>query len=202
MIGQQFGRLQVIAQASGRRNWQCRCACGGGKVVRADHLRAGLIQSCGCIRSETSARRNIERRTHGHASDRARSPTYRTWQSMLTRCFNPNADNFDDYGGRGITVCERWLSFEAFLADMGERPGGTTINRLDNLRGYEPGNCQWATPVEQQNNKSDNVVIAAEGREQTMAEWAREKGLGYQTLRKRLECGWPVERALNESARR
>lgn len=177
--------------------WHCRCDCGTAKTVRADHLRAGLIASCGCIRAEINVARNIARTKHGHAKNWTCSPTYRTWQSMLTRCFNPNADNYDRYGDRGITVCDRWLMFENFLTDMGERPKGTTINRVANDGDYEPDNCRWATKMEQENNKTNNVILEAEGKRQTVMQWSREKGIYYHTLLKRVQAGWPIPIALN-----
>ena len=180
--------------------WSCQCECGAIKKVRADHLRAGLITSCGCLRSELLVARNISRTAHGHAADWSRSPTYISWTAMLTRCRNPNADSFQRYGAIGIGVCERWLVFENFLADMGERPAGTSIDRRDNAKGYEPINCRWATAQDQENNKTNNLIVEAEGRRQTIMQWSREKGLYYHTLLKRIQAGWPVDRALNESA--
>lgn len=127
-----------------------------------------------------------------------KSPTYSSWQSMRTRCMNPKSAHFERYGARGITVCERWNDFRNFLEDMGERPPGTTIDRYPDKGGnYELGNCRWATMREQENNKRNNVVVEAEGRRQTVMEWSREKGIYYATLIKRLQAGWPVERALN-----
>jgi len=199
MVGKRIGRLVVLEKApeAGRARWLCRCDCGNSKSVLAHHLSSEKTKSCGCIRSEVTAARNIDKATHGHASNFTRTPTYRTWTSMLTRCRNPKADNFEQYGGRGITVCERWLKFENFLADMGERPPGMTIDRRDNAKGYEPGNCRWATPSEQENNKTDNVIIEAGGRRQTVMQWSLEKGIYYHTLLKRLQAGWPIDRALN-----
>lgn len=118
---------------------------------------------------------------------------------MLTRCHNPNSDGFEHYGARGITVCDRWRAFEPFLADMGARPDGTTIDRLDNSKGYEPGNCRWATMSEQENNKTNNVLVEAEGKTQTVMQWSQEKGIYYHTLLKRLQAGWSPDRALNNS---
>ena len=121
---------------------------------------------------------------------------------MLTRCGNSKSDGFASYGGRGIKVCVRWMRFESFLADMGERPDGMTLDRINNNGHYEPGNCRWATMVTQENNKSNNVVIEAEGKTQTVMQWSREKGIYYHTLLKRLQAGWNVGRALNEKPNR
>lgn len=138
-------------------------------------------------------------RRHGHAqrdeTGRITSLTYRTWQSMRTRCFNPQSDQYNSYGGKGITVCERWLVFENFLADMGERPSVShTIDRFPNKNGnYGPGNCRWATPSEQQNNTNKNRIIEAQGQTRTLSEWSRLTGIGISTLFNRLERGWPDE---------
>ncbi len=163
------------------------------KDVRSDHLRTGAVRSCGCLASELTAARNTASTKHGKAG---RSDlTYSSWQAMKTRCTNPRSDQYPAYGGRGIRVAPAWLDFRAFLADMGERPPGTTIDRWPNVDGdYEPGNCRWATMREQENNKRNNVLVTHDGKTRTVAEWARETGIGYQTIRKRLLGGWtPAE---------
>lgn len=117
---------------------------------------------------------------------------------MRTRCLNPKSDQYPQYGGRGIKVAEAWDSFEVFLADMGERPAGTTLDRWPDVNGdYRPGNCRWATMRQQENNKRNNVLLTHAGKTQTVAEWAREKGLIYQTIRARLRAGWSVAEALD-----
>lgn len=121
---------------------------------------------------------------------------------MRTRCLNPNSDGYADYGARGITVCSRWDSFEAFVADMGERPDGTTIDRIHNDRGYEPDNCRWATSSDQENNKRSNAIIDHDGQRLTVAQWAARTGISYQTLRKRVEAGWSPARTLTEPVHR
>lgn len=128
--------------------WQCRCFCGGVTVVQATDLKSGGTKSCGCHRARLAPPSTL---AHGHA--RRRSATYMTWDSMVQRTTNPRNPNWPYYGGRGITLCVRWRSFELFLADMGERPAGLTLDRIDNDRGYEPENCRWATKSEQQLNQ-------------------------------------------------
>jgi hypothetical protein len=142
-------------------------------------------------------------RTHGHSKSNGGrpTPTYESWVAMHTRCTNPKHPKFRLYGGRGITVCERWASFEAFLADMGERPKGTTLDRIDNDRGYERGNCRWATDSEQNSHRSNNHLVKFTGVTCTLAEWARRTGLLKSTIRMRLASGWDVERALTTPAR-
>jgi len=146
-VGAVFGRLTVIARAprgrQSRARWHVRCECGVEKVVRADSLRSGGAASCGCRAGHT---------THGLR----RHPLYRRWQNMLQRCQNPGNPRYADYGGRGITVCERWKGpegFPNFVADMGECPEGRSLDRIDNDSGYEPGNCRWATLLEQRHNR-------------------------------------------------
>jgi hypothetical protein len=148
--GQRFGRLVALSLYSAKtspRKWLCRCDCGKEKIVRGELLRDGRARSCGCLKSDVL--REIKTK-HGHGGQHNQSPTYVSWYAMLARCRNIKRAN---YGGRGITVTERWHTFEHFLADMGERPLGTTLDRIDNDGHYEPGNCRWATPKEQSANQ-------------------------------------------------
>lgn len=133
---------------------------------------------------------------HGHSPHRGASPTYRTWSGMIQRCKNPNEPAFNRYGGRGITVCDDWLNFEGFLADMGERPKGKSLDRIDNNGGYCPENCRWATRKEQSNNTRTNRRITYKGKTKTLAEWSRCTGIKPSTLRTRLWRGWSIRRAL------
>lgn len=154
LTGQRFGRLTVVTQAkalpSGRARWECRCDCGGSGAYQSDYLRNGRTRSCGCLRAEMVARRNRDEAPHGKHG----SGVYKTWRAMIGRCEHPGNASFVRYGARGITVCDRWRqSFPDFYADMGDRPEGRSLDRIDNDKGYEPGNCRWATTAEQMRNR-------------------------------------------------
>jgi hypothetical protein len=138
---------------------------------------------------------------HGHYNGRKKSPTYHSWAKMLERCRQPNRDGAAYYQAKGITACDRWLKFENFLADMGERPEGMTLDRIDNSKGYEPSNCRWATHADQIRNRSFTVWLEHDGRRMCMKDWSKEIGLKYHTLKSRLRKGWSVEKALTTPAR-
>lgn len=175
-VGLRFGRLVVLRQEGryrGNSTWECRCDCSKKKTIRQDHLKGGLIVSCGCWRAEQSATRS---RRHGDASGGKMSSEYGIWSNMIRRCTKPSCRSYRHYGGRGITVCDRWLNnFGAFLEDMGRRPSSAhSLERKDNNAGYSPDNCTWATLIEQANNKRSNVQVTICGRTQTAAQWKRE----------------------------
>jgi len=158
LTGQRFGRLIAIeaTRKRKRRNiiWKCECDCGNIVEVMARNLKAGLSRSCGCLQKEIVGKLN---RTHGHSTKITK--TYRTWKNMLQRCGNPKNKSYNNYGGRGIKVCDRWLhSFENFLDDMGEAPERLTIERENNNGNYEPGNCVWTTRKEQNYNTRRNLT--------------------------------------------
>ena len=184
--GHVYGRLTVRCRddAAGpaskgkRTRWVCVCECGGSKVATGHELASGDTRSCGCIKKEELA---LRARTHGMT----RTPTYRSWQAAKERCHNPKSSNFDRYGAHGIEMCERWRnSFPAFLEDMGSRPEGMTLDRLDQCKGYEPGNVQWATPAEQSVNRGTTKLYRWRGAWMTTREIADAESISFNSLRK------------------
>jgi hypothetical protein len=153
--GQRFGKLVALRRVGNdcHRNavWECRCDCGRCVEIRSNSLASGRSKSCGCW----SGARGKHNRKHGHATKGAESSEYRSWLNMLTRCRCPSKHNYKNYGGRGISVCERWQnSFENFFADMGPKPSPDhTIDRVDPNGNYEKSNCRWSTPSEQRRNQ-------------------------------------------------
>jgi len=140
------------------------------------------------VSAETTSKRNTK---HGE-SKRAGNIEYRIWKGIKSRCYNRNVKKFPDYGGRGITVCDRWVnSFENFLSDMGRMPDGANcIDRIDNSGNYEPSNCRWTNWFVQANNRMDNVVLTAEGKSKTISQWARTKGVSRSLIADRIKLGW------------
>ena len=200
LTGKRFGELTVCYESSERTSnavvWTCKCDCGNITNVLASNLVRGNTSSCGHLR----VTRGIERKTtHGLTG----TPEYMTWGSMLKRCTNPNDRGYHNYGGRGISVCDRWLSsFENFYADMGPRPSDFhSIDRKNNDGNYEPGNCFWATKEEQDNNRRTNRIFYYKDKKYTIAQLAKEFGFAYETLRARLDKGWSVERAVETPVR-
>lgn len=187
--GERYGRLTLLGEVErckGRRRMRVRCDCGELRDVNLSALRSGKSRSCGCLQRESVT-------THGGKG----SPEYMVWVNMRHRCVNPKAANYLYYGGRGITVCERWASFENFIVDMGPRPSPRhTIDRVDNDKGYFPENCQWATAQEQARNRRSSQMITHNGRTQCRAAWAQELGISYSTLSGRIHRGWSINRAL------
>ena len=199
-IGDRFGRWSVITAAVKHKDrWssECRCECGSVGVVRHAKLLDGKSKSCGCLRDENLT-------THGATarSIRKDSHEYWIWNMIVQRCTNPKIKNWMDYGGRGITVCDRWLTYEGFIADMGKRPtDGHSIERKDNDAGYSLENCRWATQPEQARNKRNNHFIELFGRRQHLAEWAREYGIDHTLIISRLSRGWSEIDAITKAPR-
>ncbi|ECO0419392.1 hypothetical protein DFV33_04705 [Salmonella enterica subsp. enterica serovar Bareilly] len=185
LTGKTFGRLTVLNRDTTwkgtRVKWVCLCTCGKRTSVAGSNLLKGTTSSCGCLAKELLVERST---THGLS----RSPEYGVWNAMINRCCNSNSANFGNYGGRGISVCERWKSsFENFIADMGRRPSNKhSIERVNNNGNYEPGNCIWATTTEQLSNKRNNYKGMFHGKEITLAELSRNTEISVNVLRKRI----------------
>ena len=206
-----FGRLTVGERAEDyvkgkvrEPRFTCACLCGGTTVARKSALTSGRKQSCGCLHMDATRATHL---VHGESGQFTSTPEYRAWRAMHGRCLNPKDAGYKNYGGRGITVCDRWrfgegglTGFQCFLEDMGRKPApGHSLDRYPDVDGgYGPGNCRWATDGEQANNQRSNIVLAFKGKSQTMARWAAGIGINYCTLKTRIQDGWPVERALTE----
>ncbi len=184
LVGQQFGRLIVVCQAIRTANvkspikWRCRCECGKEIETETGALRSGHTKSCGCLQRDIVAQRCA---IHGQLG----TPEYRAWRAMMGRCSIKSNASYSNYGGRGIKVCDRWLEFDNFRSDMGDRPLGTTLDRIDTNGNYEPINCRWATKEQQDSNKRTSVHITFEGRTMTISQWGRELSTDPSVLRMR-----------------
>lgn len=194
MAGRRFGKLVVLSENGRARKevaWLCQCDCGKQSTVAGFNLRSGNTRSCGCHKMELP---NLFQRRHG-VSD---TKIHRAWMGIRRRCENPKNAAWENYGGRGIRVCERWAVFENFMYDMGQPPSPThEIDRIDVNGNYEPGNCRWITPKEQNRNKRNSILVEYNGRVQCLSAWGEEVGLCVGTLRQRLcALNWPVEKAL------
>jgi hypothetical protein len=198
--GKTFGRLTVVgrddAPVAIRRDarWVCRCECGNMITTNSSTLRRGTSTSCGCFRREKLLQIH---QTHGMTG----TTEFRIWSGMLRRCLNAKVPEYNRYGGRGISMCVRWLVFENFFEDMGQRPPGKTLDRKDNDGNYEPSNCRWATPREQASNRCNARLIRVNGETKTVLEWAAVLAISPKTIHTRLHRGWSNERALQPSTR-
>lgn len=172
----------------------CRCDCGESFVMQC--RSETVTKSCGCLTKET-ARKLLTGNTHKRTHNKSCSRTYRTWSRMKNRCGNENYIEFQFYGGRGIAVCSEWSSFDSFLKDMGERPDGKTLDRIDTNADYCPTNCRWATPKEQSRNTRRNVVVSIGGEAKTVAEWCEHPDAAKdKTIYRRLKLGWQGREAV------
>lgn len=200
MAGQRFGRLSVV-DYQGASHWRCVCDCGSIKRVKRSSLLARSVVSCGCFGKE---RRQAANTTHGCSAGKDRRPEYTAWLHMKARCLNPQHESFHNYGGRGITVCDRWLDgdgaqggFACFLEDMGVKPAGFMLERQNNSLGYFPGNCRWATREEQNSNTRANRVVLWAGRQMPLSAACTMTGANYGRVRDRLVAGWSIEDAMS-----
>lgn len=198
LTGMVFGRWTVISFHEKRNHiihWRCRCACSTERFISTASLTTGNSRSCGCLKKEEAGKPSI---THGRSVGGTLDKTYVCWRSMLVRCRQKGNDcpKYKCYSGRGISVCERWKSFDNFLSDMGERPYKMTLDRIDNDGNYEPGNCRWATMKEQCRNRRSNRMLTCRGETKTLAEWCENRGIESYVVLNRLKLGWPVEDAI------
>lgn len=202
-VGQKIGRLTAIRQMTGNEanRMECRCDCGNVVVALISSILRGRTGLCGCL----PIRKIKVQIKHGAAMGGKRTPEYQIWSSMKSRCdcTNTEKEHYKWYGAKGISVCERWQKFENFYADMGPRPSKDhSIDRIDNDGNYEPGNCRWATRVEQANNRDITRMLEFNGQRMPLIAWAAEIGIHYRTLMSRVNAGWTMDRALGSKARR
>lgn len=200
LTGLRFNRHLVLGlhkkNGSSNGSWWCLCDCGAIRSVRGNKLRSGSTKSCGCF-SRDAIRASVTK--HGMSN----SPEYHSWANIKARCLNPNNTHYSDYGGRGITVCNRWLeSFDNFFADMGPIPGSKySIERKDNDGNYCPENCKWATRLEQANNQRNNHKLLLRGEIKSLAAWARHFNIEYQRFHSRAVRGLCLDCCLSTRLR-
>ena len=198
--GDRYGRLMISREIDSKicnrsskgtfnkRRFLCKCDCGNEKKLFLVNLRAGTTKSCGCLKKYLD-----KKGTHLKTGSRE----YRSWGSMKQRCTNKNAKEYNNYGGRGIKICEEWLdNFETFYKDMGDRPEGTSIDRIDNNGNYTLGNCRWSTRKEQQNNMRNVKKYKFKNQTMTISEWSQKISIESHTLYTRVRRGWGFKRAI------
>lgn len=204
--GERYGRLVVLKRGpdkilkSGRKvvQWECLCDCGNTTLVTTTSLGGGLTKSCGCLNDEKRKDPKIKHHTHGHRNERI----YEIWHGMKARCYNPSSDSYNNYGFRGITVCEEWKNNFQNFYDWAIKNGyqdNLSLDRKDNNLGYSPENCRWITQKEQQRNKRNNRLLTYKGETHCLAEWEEITGINRSTISTRIDkLGWTIEKALTE----
>lgn len=190
LAGKTFGRWTVIADSrmpNGDLGWICRCACGAERTIVGHSLKSGDSRSCGCWQKDWASANGKKAKTHGMTG----KPTHASWRSMIERCTKNDHVSWPRYGGRGIRVCQRWMKFEHFLEDMGARPDGMTLDRVDTNGDYCKSNCRWATIDQQSNNRETNVILEAFGERKTAMQWSRDPRcmVTHNTLCQRIAYG-------------
>lgn len=193
LTGARQGRLvalqRVGSDKKGQATWLCKCDCGNEHVVVGTKLKNGYVNSCGCLVAEKNRARLLK---HGQASRGANTRLYTIWRHMKERCFSPNSNDYKNWGGRGITVCDEWLEylpFEEWATTHGYCEN-LTIDRIDVNGDYEPSNCRWADKLTQANNTRTNHLFTFGERTQTIAEWSRETGVHRTTILNRINKGY------------
>ncbi len=185
--GTRIGKLTVLPRKDSDPIWGWNCLCDCGNITFASNyiLMYGRRKSCGCLRLEVTTK-------HGKEG----TLIYTTWAQMKARCLNTKHKAYKDYGGRGITVCDRWLEFKNFYSDMGEKPKGFSLDRINNNLGYSPENCKWSNQVQQLANRRNTAMLEYNGVVKPRTEWAREYGISWITLRSRILLGWDMHKSL------
>lgn len=199
-INAMYGNLQFkgfLEGFPGKRRGEFLCVCGNIHNSRIAHVISGKTTSCGCVALAWSSKLGKSRKTHGMRH----TAIWGIWSGIKDRCTNKNCPGYARYGGRGIRISDRWLSFENFYADMGSRPEGMSIDRIDVNGPYAPANCRWATPKQQSNNRRDTTFLTFNGQTKSLGNWADDIGIARNTLRMRLSSGWTLERVLGTKAR-
>ena len=195
LSGKKFNMLTIVEDAEdyispiGKRFVRVKalCDCGNYTIANKSAIKNGTLKSCGCLHKKSITKHGL-----------SKTPAYRRWGSIKARCNNKNSNHYADYGGRGIKVCRRWLKFDNFQDDMGERPKGTSIDRINNNGNYEPSNCKWSTKKEQSNNRRNNIVIKYKGNEKTITEWARHFKINESTFYYRYKNKMPLEKMMSK----
>jgi hypothetical protein len=200
LTGKRFGKLVVLSAdkttVDGTLFWKCLCDCGKEKSINGGSLRYGKTHSCGCLEDENRQQLIEARTTHGRSIN-GTTPTYNSWSHAKARCTDINNTAYNDYGGRGISICDRWLeSFENFLEDMGTCPKGMSIERIDNNKGYSKENCKWATMEVQNKNRRSTILFTMNGITKCITDWADVLGINRKTVFTRLHLGWNIKTAL------
>lgn len=203
-VGERFGAIVVVAEYAkkGTRFWTCRCDCGKVREIRRQQIRSGQSKSCGCkihIKRKEKVAKELKQKT----PTKQRDPRlYAVWAGMIQRCTNPKRHNYQDYGGRGISVCARWLIYYDFAADMGYRPPGTSLDRKDVNGDYCPHNCRWASQMEQNRNSRKNNNVTYRGETKCVSAWAETNNVDRSVLSWRIRHGWGVDAAINTPTQR
>jgi hypothetical protein len=202
ITGLRFGRLVVLGKDPQSRprivRWLCLCDCGNSVSVLGYSLRDGHTKSCGCLSIDTVVARSSK---HGEGKRGKKTAEYKAWLGIRKRCDSAVSKGHERYIDRGIQMCDEWRNdYVAFLSHIGRRPSPShSVDRIDNDKGYEPGNVRWATPEEQANNTRANRRISHAGKTMSIAQWARTVGIDKTTLAERLDRGWEVDRALHQA---
>jgi hypothetical protein len=192
IAGKKFGRLTALNYAGGLK-WNCVCECGALTTVWTNALKHGRTTSCGCYNKQRLRETHTH---HGHTRQGFTSSIYNAWKNMMRRCGTPSNAEFHNYGQRGIFVCDKWKQFSGFLEDMGEKPIGLTLGRIDNNGPYSKENCRWETVEQQSNNKRSNHPITLNGETKTISEWARMYRINRAAVGSRIRIGWDPLKAL------